>query len=95
MSGHVFHPGHEELHGITVVLDDRDGRTYVGRYHEATPRGVVLHDVAVREAGAEALDRVAWLKRQLKFGVKVMHRTLVVSQDATVGPVTRLTDLVL
>ncbi len=95
MSGHVFHPGHEALHGITVVLDDRDGRTYVGRYHEATPRGVMLHDVAVREAGAAALDREAWLKRQLKFGVQVTHRTLLVPQEAAVGPLTRLTDLML
>ena len=95
MSGHVFHPGHEELHGITVVLDDQAGRTYVGRYHEATPRGVVLHDVAVRETSAEALDRITWLKRQLRFGVQVMHRTLLIPKAAAVGPVIRLTDLVL
>jgi hypothetical protein len=95
MSGHVFHPGHEELHGITVVLGDREGRTYVGRYHEATSRGVVLHDVAVHEADAEGFDRGAWLRQQLRFGVQVMHRTLVVSREAAVGPVTRLTDLVL
>lgn len=95
MSGHVFHPGHEELHGVTVVVDDREGRTYVGRYHEATARGVVLHDVAVREAVGEALDREGWLKRQKTFGVQVMHRTFVVPKEATVGPVARLFDLVL
>ncbi len=76
-------------------MDDRDGRTYVGRYHEATARGVVLHDVAVREAAAEGPDRKAWLKRQLKFGVQVGHRTLVVPKEATVGPIVRLLDLTL
>ena len=49
LSGHVFHPGHEELHGITVVLDGVSGRTYVGRYHERTERGLLLHDVGVHD----------------------------------------------
>ena len=93
MSGHVFHPGHEDLHGVTVVVDDREGRTYVGRYHEATPRGIVLHDVAVRAQG-EPIDRVAWLRRQLKFGVQVMERTVLVPGDSA-GPVGRLVDVVL
>lgn len=92
MSGHVFHPGHEDLHGITVVVDDGDGRTFVGRYHEANARGVILHDVAVREPGADAVDRGSWLKRQLKFGVQVTHRTVVVPADSA-GPVKRLADL--
>jgi hypothetical protein len=94
MSGHVFHPGHEDLHGVTVVIDDREGRTYVGRYHEATPRGVVLHDVAVRQAEGEPIDRATWLKRQLKFGVQVMQRTVVVPSESA-GPVGRLVDIIL
>ena len=92
MSGHVFHPGHEELHGITVVVDAIDGRTFVGRYHEATERGVVLRDVAVWEAAGEVMDRDSWLRRQLKFGVQVVHRTLLVPKDSA-GPVIRLTQL--
>ncbi len=91
MSGHVFHPGHEELHGITVVLDGHDGRTFVGRYHEATARGVVLHDVAVFEPVSGA-DRKDWLRRQLKFGVQATHRTLVVPAE-TAGAVARLIDV--
>ena len=46
VSGHVFHPGHSELHGITVVLETTGDVIYVGRYHEETDRGVLLHDVA-------------------------------------------------
>ena len=75
------------------MVDDRDGRTYVGRYHEATDRGVVLHDVAVREALVDSIDRGEWLRRQLKFGVQVTHRTVVVPTDSVSAPI-RLSDLI-
>lgn len=75
--GHVFHPGHEALHGITVVVSGASGKLYVGRYHETTDRGVVLHDVAIREPD-EALAVDEWIGRQLKFGVRVAQRFVVV-----------------
>jgi hypothetical protein len=75
--GHVFHPGHEELHGITVVVSSASGRLYVGRYHETNDRGVVLHDVAVREPD-DRMGADDWISRQLKFGVHVAERFLVV-----------------
>lgn len=92
MSGHVFHPGHEELHGITVVLGDQAGRTYVGRYHERGPRGVVLHDVAIHDPSTAQLDRVAWLARQQRFGVQVSQRLVVVPIDES-RPPQRLSDV--
>ncbi|HEU5050139.1 MAG TPA: hypothetical protein VFU00_07460 [Gemmatimonadales bacterium] len=88
MSGHVFHPGHEELHGVTVVIRGVSGRTYVGRYHERGDRGVVLHDVGVHEPGS-GISRDDWLARIRKFGIKVDHRTLIVPQDEA-GEVERL-----
>lgn len=78
MSGHVFHPGHEDLHGVTIVLAGVSGRTYVGRYHERGARGVVLHDAGVHDPASMAVSRDEWLAGQQKFGVKVDHRTLVV-----------------
>ncbi len=78
MSGFVFHPGHEELHGVTVVVEGASGRTWVGRYHERTPAGVVLHDVAVHDPATAALSRSAWIERQMEFGVEADHRHLVV-----------------
>ena len=81
MSGHVFHPGHEELHGITVLVGDRSGKTYLGRYHERTARGIVLHDVAVHDPVASGHSLEDWLTRQRKFGVHVVHRTIVVPAD--------------
>jgi hypothetical protein len=88
MSGHVFHPGHEELHGITVVVESRAGTTYVGRYHETAPNGVVLHDVAMHDV-TSAMAQSAWLERQRKFGVEAKHKHVVVP-TAEVVQVTRL-----
>jgi hypothetical protein len=76
--GMVLHPGHDELHGITVVVSGTSGRTYVGRWHEQQPRGVVMRDVAILETGE---DEAAWLARLAKFGVPPEHRVHVVAGD--------------
>lgn len=80
MSGHVFHPGHDELHGITVVLEGASGITYVGRWHEQVEKGVVLHDVATHDPAA-GQTRAEFLARTLKFGVKPEQKTVVVSEE--------------
>lgn len=80
MSGHVFHPGHEELHGITVVVSGRSGRTYIGRFHERTDRGTLLHDVGVHDP-AGGTSRDAYIARTLKFGVKADQRHVVLPDD--------------
>ncbi len=85
MSGMVFHPGHEELHGVTVVVDGPEGRSWVGRYHERTERGILLHDVAIHDPATTPLPREAWLERLRKFGIKVDARHLEIpGQDALV-----------
>jgi hypothetical protein len=90
VSGHVFHPGHEELHGITVVVSGRSGRTYVGRYHEQTPKGTLLHDVAVHDpAGGQS--REEFLARTLKFGVRAEQKDLVLADDE-IGEIRRLVE---
>jgi hypothetical protein len=90
VSGHVFHPGHDELHGITVVLEGASGKTYVGRWHEQTAKGVVMHDVATHDpAGGQ--PQSDFLARTLKFGVRPEERTLVVSEE--IRSVRKLADL--
>jgi len=86
-SGHVFHPGHADLHGITVVLEAAGDVLYVGRYHEETPRGVLLHDVAEHRG---PVGRDEFLQRTLRFGVHAQHQHLVVPT----GDVRRLVRLV-
>jgi hypothetical protein len=70
-SGHVFHPGHEELHGVTVVVEGTSGRTWVGRYHEQVERGIVMHDVAVHDPASNDQPLKEWVARLTKFGVRV------------------------
>jgi hypothetical protein len=91
MSGLVFHPGHEELHGVTVVVEGTSGRTWVGRYHERTPAGVVLHDAASHGPAVpgDGADRDGWIARQLRFGVRAEQK-LVVVPAAEVARITRL-----
>lgn len=78
MSGITLHHDRDELHGITVVLDGTSGRTYVGRWHEQQPRGVVLRDATILEPGE---DRDAWLASLARFGIPPEHRTLVVPPE--------------
>ena len=77
----TFHPDHEALHGVTVVVTGASGKTYVGRYHERTARGVLLHDVGVHDPGVAPHPRAEWLRRQDRFGVKVEHPHLLVPPD--------------
>lgn len=87
MSGHVFHPGHEALHGITVVVEGVSGRKYVGRYHEVGARGLVMHDVAVHDpAGTDALPWETYLAKTLKFGIRDAQKMLIIPGEE-VGPI--------
>ena len=88
MSGHVFHPGHAELHGITVVVETRGSRTYVGRYDSEDASGVHLLDVGVHDEGPD-LSREDYIRKSAKFGVRSEHKHLVVPA----GDVARITRL--
>ncbi len=84
MTGHVFHPGHDELHGITVVISGASGRTYVGRWHERAARGVTMKDVAIREPDSD-VSVAAWLGNQRKFGLDVKEKFLIVPNEEVGG----------
>jgi len=81
VSGHVFHPGHDELHGVTVVVTGASGKTYLGRWHERGERGLVMHDVAIHDPDRNDVTRDQWLERQWKFGVAATERFLIVPSD--------------
>jgi len=91
MSGHVFHPGHEELHGVTVVVESGSGRTWVGRYHERNERGVMLRDAAIHDVSSAAQPRDAWIEQQIKFGIRAEARHLLVPGDQA-SRISRLMD---
>jgi hypothetical protein len=91
MSGHVFHPGHHELHGITVVLETTGSLTYAGRFDREDEAGVHLLNVGVVDAAAGAAKE-EFLRRCATFGIRVEHRHLVVP-SADVSRITRLVEL--
>lgn len=91
MSGHIFHPGHPELHGITVVVETRGGRTYVGRYDSEDDRGVHMLDVGTHDSAAR-ISKEEYLQRSLKFGVRSEHKHVLVPADQ-VSRIIRLGEL--
>lgn len=91
MSGLVFHPGHEELHGVTVVVEGTSGTAWVGRYHERTARGVVLRDVTIHDPEAHQPPRAEWIDRLRRFGIPVEHQILTVP-SSEVATITRLAE---
>ena len=91
MAGHVFHPGHQPLHGITVVLETHGPTTYVGRFDSQDERGVHLHDVGVHDASAAALTKQEFLRRCDRFGIRPEHRDLLVP-TGEVARIHRLVD---
>lgn len=88
MSGHVFHPGHDEWHGQTVVVF-AGARTVVGRWHEISGGRLHMHDVAVHEGGEET--REAFVARLKQFGIPVQARDFALPA-AEIASVVRLRD---
>jgi hypothetical protein len=86
MSGHVFHPGHEELHGITVVVETTGSRTYVGRYDSQDSQGVHILDVGVHDerAAAAGLSKEEYIRKSAKFGIRSEHKHLIVPSGEVV-----------
>ena len=91
MTGHVFHPGHAELHGITVVLETLGSKTYVGRYDSEDTAGVHLLDVGVHEDFHGAGTKEDYIRKSAKFGIHVEHKHVLVPAK-TVARITRLAE---
>lgn len=89
MSGHVFHPGHAELHGITVVLETNGSRTYIGRYDSEDEHGVHMLDVGVHDGAGGGVSKEEYVRKSAKFGIRCDHKHLVVPADQ-VARITRL-----
>jgi len=73
----VFHPGHHELHGVTVVVETAGPLTYVGRFDTEDEAGVHLLDVGVHDAAAGG-TREDFVRRSARFGVRSDRKHLVV-----------------
>jgi len=87
----TLHENREALHGITVVMSGASGKTYLGRFHETTERGIAMRDLGVHDPATAEHDLPTWIDRARRFGVPVEHGFLVVPHDE-VGPVMRLAE---
>lgn len=65
----TFHHGKGDLHGITVVVHGRDGRTWVGRCDTIDAAGVHLHDADLHEPATAAQPREQWLSNAVAWGI--------------------------
>lgn len=92
MTGHVFHPGHAELHGITVILETVGSHTYVGRYDSEDAAGVHLIDVGVHDASTGQISREEYLRKSARFGIRTDHKHVVVPADQ-VAKISRLNEI--
>jgi len=77
----VFHPGHDELHGKTVVLFTSGARTYIGRWGEEADGVVHMMGVAVHEVGADEGTRDEWVAKSKKFGFIVTENGATIPRD--------------
>ena len=91
MTGHAFHPGHAELHGITVILETLGPVTYVGRYDSEDTAGVHLLDVGVHDGSTATGTKEDYIRKSAKFGIKAEHKHVLVPVDA-VARITRLAE---
>jgi len=87
----VFHPGHDELHGQTVVVRTSGPRTFVGRWHEVRDGQVLMVDVAVHDSESSSESGDAWLAKLKQYGIPVDQRSVSV-EHASVTEVVRLRD---
>jgi hypothetical protein len=92
MTGFVLHPGHHELHGITVVVETTGPITYVARFDTQDERGVHLLNVALHDGSATGPTLDEFLARTRRFGVKAERKHLVLPAD-TVQRIRKLADL--
>ena len=77
----VFHPGHDELHGKTVVVYTNGSRTYIGRWGEESGGSIHMMGVALHEAGTDEGSRDEWVAKSKKFGFLVTHDGAAIPRD--------------
>lgn len=92
MAGHVFHPGHAELHGITVVLETTGSKTYVGRYDSEDAAGVHLLDVGVHDHSSGPGSKDDYIRKSAAFGIRAERKHVLVPV-AEVLRITRLAEV--
>jgi hypothetical protein len=77
----TFHPGHDALHGFTVVLFSDGPATWVGRWQEEQGGFIHLVDASVHEDGDRGLSKDGFLAELARLGPRPTHRQLSVPRE--------------
>ncbi len=86
----TFHHDKGELHGITVVVDVKGSRLFVGRCDTVVPEGVILldadmHDEAVADDKGNVVSKGDYLKKAARFGIWKKHDRVLVPAEEVVS----------
>src|SRR5262249_21767447 len=81
----AFHPGHDALHGFTVVIFSDGPSTWVGRWQEERDGMIHLVDACVHSDGDRGLTKAAFLAELAKTGPRPTHRMLAVPRSDVSG----------
>lgn len=88
----TFHHGKSELHGITVVVDTKGPRVWVGRCDDMDDHEVVLLDAAEHEDGQDGRSKEQYVQQAALYGIWKKHERVTIPR-AEVVSVTRLGDV--
>ena len=91
-AGAVFHPGHDELHGMTVVLLTDGPRTYVGRWDSVQDGMIHMVGVSMHEKDRDQRSREDFLTETKTYGIAVQFPRLTVPEKE-VKRVVKLADI--
>jgi hypothetical protein len=89
----TFHPGHDALHGFTVVLFSKGPSTWVGRWQEQQDGVIHLADASEHKDGDRGLSKQDFLAELARTGPRVTHRALAVPASE-VSAVRQLGDVI-
>jgi hypothetical protein len=89
----TFHPGHDALHGFTVVLFSDGPSTWVGRWQEERDDTIQLADACEHKDGERGLTKKGFLEELARTGPRPTHRMIGVPRHA-VTDVRQLGDVV-
>ncbi len=78
--GGVFHPGHDALHGITVIVFTKGSRTMVGRWDAKDGGIVTMNGVGMHEAGRDPQSQAEWLAHTKKYGIAVIAPRMTIPE---------------
>lgn len=88
----TFHQDKGELHGVTVVVDTKGPKVFIGRCWEEDEEKIVLLDADEFEDEKDGHSKEDYIRRAAEVGVWKKHDRVIVPR-VVVASVTRLGEI--